>query len=554
MASTEAAARELAAGRDAMAAGAWEDARAAFERAAQSGAGAAAYEGLANTCGMLVDGDASIAARERAYALYREAGDEISAARAAVWLAVDSLDFRYETAVARGWMQRAERLLEGTPPTFELGLMRTFAGHLALMAEHDLATALACAAEGREIARTTGSPDLEVLSLGLEGLARVSEGDVRFGMRLLDESTAAALGGDVKNLVAVGQSCCYLIHACERVRDFERAGEWCGRVREFCERWRYVSMFTVCRTQYASVLMHRGEYADAEAVLLPAIEELRRNRPAAIAPAIARLAELRRRQGRRDDAARLFESVRTHGMAVLGRGELALDEGDARSALELAEQALRRVPPALRSERVSGLDLLARAAAKLGEEERAVAAAVELGEIAGVIGTEPLQALALRARGIALALREPDEARKALEDAADLLERVSMPYEAATAQLALAELLARTGRADTARGASAHAAALLARLRSGPVDGSGDPWGATSAASRAAPAAESRLTERERDVLRLVAAGLADKEIAAKLSLSPHTIHRHVANILTKLDLPSRAAAVAQAAKLGMLE
>lgn len=546
---------DLAAGRAALADGAWMRARECFARAIEIGSDPAAHDGYATACSMLADGDGAMAARERAYALYRERGEPVAAARMAFWLALDALDFRYESAVATGWMRRAGRLLEDAPRSVERGLVRVLEGHLAFMADNDLATALERAAEGRALARALSSPDLEVLSLGLEGLARVSQGEVRDGMRLLDEATVGALGGDVKELMAVGQSCCYLIHACERVRDFERAGQWCGKVREFCERWHYTTMFTVCRTQYASVLMHRGEWPAAEAELLAAIAELRENRPAAVAPGVVRLAELRRRQGRREEAAQLFESVRTHRLAVLGRGELALDQGHARDACDLAEQALRRVPAALRTERVSALDLLARAAATLGDEGRADTAAAELEEIAGVIDTDPVRAFALRARGLALANREPARARQALEDAADLLERASMPFEAAHAQLALARVLASEGRTGAARAASEHAAAIFRRLGAAIERGStaedaiSTPARGVSDATASAP-----LTAREREVLQLVAAGLADKEIADRLGLSPHTIHRHVSNILTKLDLPSRSAAVAHAARLGLLD
>ncbi len=54
-------------------------------------------------------------------------------------------------------------------------------------------------------------------------------------------------------------------------------------------------------------------------------------------------------------------------------------------------------------------------------------------------------------------------------------------------------------------------------------------------------------------MLRLVAQGLSDREIAERLVLSPHTVHRHVANVRTKLRLPSRAAAAAYAARNGLL-
>jgi DNA-binding NarL/FixJ family response regulator len=60
------------------------------------------------------------------------------------------------------------------------------------------------------------------------------------------------------------------------------------------------------------------------------------------------------------------------------------------------------------------------------------------------------------------------------------------------------------------------------------------------------------LTTREREVLALVARGFSDAGIAEQLVLSPHTVHRHVANIRTKLNLPSRAAAAALAVRAGL--
>src|SRR6185295_4357507 len=143
-----------------------------------------------------------------------ERGERPAAARMANWLALDSLDYRNEMAVASGWLGRAARLLEGAGPTPEMGFLVLIRGHLALMADNDPRRARAASAEGLEIARVSGSSDVEILSLALGGLARVSEGEVTEGMKLLDESTAAALGGEVKDLNAVGVSCCYMIHAC----------------------------------------------------------------------------------------------------------------------------------------------------------------------------------------------------------------------------------------------------------------------------------------------------------------------------------------------------
>ena len=84
--------------------------------------------------------------------------------------------------------------------------------------------------------------------------------------------------------------------------------------------------------------------------------------------------------------------------------------------------------------------------------------------------------------------------------------------------------------------------------------GDGRSEGVSGGSSAAAgDASESKLSAREIEVLRLVAEGLSDKEIAERLFLSGHTVHRHISNIRTKLGLPSRAAAVAWVAKSGIL-
>jgi len=72
-------------------------------------------------------------------------------------------------------------------------------------------------------------------------------------------------------------------------------------------------------------------------------------------------------------------------------------------------------------------------------------------------------------------------------------------------------------------------------------------------ASGADTGALGELSAREREVLGLVAQGLSDTQIAERLVISPHTVHRHMANVLAKLQLPTRAAAAAAAAHAGLL-
>ena len=149
--------------------------------------------------------------------------------------------------------------------------------------------------------------------------------------------------------------------------------------------------------------------------------------------------------------------------------------------------------------------------------------AAELRALSELAGTALLTALADRAEGIAT------RSRARLEDAIDAFERAQAPYEAAEARLALAELL-------DARGAARERAAARDALRR---LGHGEPL--------------PELTPREREVLVLLTEGLSNREVAERLVVSEHTVHRHVTNILRKLDAPTRAAAAALAARHGLI-
>jgi DNA-binding NarL/FixJ family response regulator len=175
---------------------------------------------------------------------------------------------------------------------------------------------------------------------------------------------------------------------------------------------------------------------------------------------------------------------------------------------------MQRIPPGLRTHRAAALETVVAARTAAGVD--AAEAAAELGEIAEAIGTEPLLASAAQAAG-------------RLDEAVARFDRAGLPYEAANARLALAAELGDTPRARDERAAAERTLRDL---------------GATSGGI---------VTPRELDVLRLVAEGLTDGQIAARLVLSEHTVHRHVANARRKLDAGSRAAAVREATRLGLL-
>jgi ATP/maltotriose-dependent transcriptional regulator MalT len=273
---------------------------------------------------------------------------------------------------------------------------------------------------------------------------------------------------------------------------------------------------------------------------------------------LARLGELRRRQGRLEEAASLFERSGTQPIASLGRAALALVRGDPQSAMELAERHLRRLPARNRTDRAAALELLIRAAAARGHHDGRVRAALdELRNIAGEAQTPPLVGSASLAAGLlALAAGDLDAARRDLEDAVDLFDRSEAPFEAARARVDLASVMERLGRADASLAEVDRAIEALtrldARLELSAAQAVRDRLSATKP-DRSTPRDTHGLTPREVEVLRLISSGFSNQAIAERLCISEHTVHRHVANTLSKLDVPSRSAAVAHAARLGLL-
>jgi DNA-binding CsgD family transcriptional regulator len=291
------------------------------------------------------------------------------------------------------------------------------------------------------------------------------------------------------------------VTACTAVLDFERAAAWCDRIAEFADRHGSRYMLAFCRAEYGEVHLWRGQWNEAEALLEASAEDFAASRPAMVGAPLGVLAELRRRQGRTREAEALLDRLGESGAALLCRARLALDQGEIAVAVQLLE---RRVRQAARLECVPPLDLLARAHIARGALDQATAHVAALRDIEQRVGTTAMRACADRAEGrLALARGERERGRRLLEDAVDGFQACGGAYEAAQTRR---DLVPRPGE----------------------------------------------ITPRERDVLRLVAEGLTNQQIAERLVVSEHTVHRHVTNILRKLDLPSRAAAAAHAVRAGI--
>lgn len=554
----------LGTGQEALAQGNWQEARLAFEAALSQKESPEALEGLGMAAAWLNDTSVMFDARERAYRLYLASNDRRSAARVATALAKDYFRFRGELAIVNGWLQWAHRLLQGFESSPEFGWLAICQAHIAVY-NFDPTPALRFSAQALALGRELGDIDLEMLALAYQGLALVFQGTINEGMRCLDEMTTAIIAGEMTNIDAACTACCCLIYACNQVRDYERAAQWCERLEALTKRWSYQAMFSMCRIYYASLLIGQGVWSKAEIELAAAVRSLAAERPAQAAEGLVYLAELYCRQGRFAEAVALLERAESppfRALAghfyLLGRAALAMEQDDAETAIDLAERFLRAIPAEAQLTRVPALELLIQAWISLGQPAPAEERLAELRAVVAPITTKPMQGSLHFAEGlVAAAAGERGAAKHCFEDALELWAQSGAPVKMAQARIELAGMLAEMGRSEAAEQEAAAAHEALQTI------------GATGMARRAAAllyqlqkaqhssAGEDetllRLTGRQAEVLRLVAQGLSNKEIAAQLFLSEHTVHRHMANILTKLGVSSRAAAAAYAARHNLL-
>jgi LuxR family maltose regulon positive regulatory protein len=542
-------------GQLALSEGRWDDARASFEAALAVEETAEAQEGVAWAAVWTNDGDAAIAAFGHAHRLYLAREERRGAARAAGWLAWCYGSFRAQYAVAAGWGEQARQLLEGLESGPEHAWLAAFGGMTALRSG-DTAAALELAREAVGVGRSLRRPDLEAMGLALEGETLVAEGAFAEGLRLLDGAAAMAIASGSDDFACVTTTCCSMLAACELAADVERASQWCEVTTEYALRYGMRNIFAICRASYAGVLISCGRWEEAETELGRAAREFAEIRPGMPSQATARLGELRRRQGRFAEAAELFAQVEGRRDALLGCAALALARGEAERAGELAERFLRQTPARDRAWRALGLEVVVQALARRSESEAAERAHAELQSIVAAAPNDSLRARA-RVAGGALASARGDlaAARRHFEDAVDLFSGCGLPFEAAHARLDLARALRSSGKAAAARAEAEAARATFAQLGAGHgLEAAArllaglDEVGANGGVAQS----ESGLSARELEVLRLLAEGLTNSEIATRLVISEHTVHRHVTNILRKLGVSSRVAATAYAHRHGL--
>ncbi|MEW6475601.1 MAG: LuxR C-terminal-related transcriptional regulator [Actinomycetota bacterium] len=537
----------LGRGYSALGEGRWRDARAAFDAAlAETETGEARF-GLAAALWWLGENQACVEQCTQAYTLFRRCGDSEEAARCAVWLAITFKSNFANFAAANGWLGRAERLLA----PLDLGPAHGWLWVARAYRMTDLDTAEDLTGRALDVAQTAGDIDLQLVALAQLGHIRVGKGDAQGGFALLDEAMAAALAGERSTLDTVVYTCCDMLNACELADDLERAAQWCKVADNFVATYGCPFLYAECRIYYGSVLTAKGRWEDAERELAVGCRITHGACPGLHAKALTRLAVLRIRQGRLEEADELLDQLGEGADAeadeALAVAALLLARGDAPAATRRLEHRLQQLE-GHRSWLAGALDLLVDAQLANGDLRRAQATAARLRQLASTAGGERWAATAAAADGrVAMALGD-DRAVELLEAARLGWVGLELPFELARTRAELARLLAETQpdvAVDHARralatfeelGAALDADRMAALLRS------------LGVRARTGARGLGSLSAREREVLPLLGAGLSNPEIAGRLHISRKTASHHVSSILTKLGLRNRAEAAAFAA------
>jgi DNA-binding NarL/FixJ family response regulator len=252
---------------------------------------------------------------------------------------------------------------------------------------------------------------------------------------------------------------------------------------------------------------------------------------------------VRRLRGELAAAEKAYQDASRYGFEPQpGLALLWLARGNGDAAAAAIRRAIRETTDSLRRARL--LSACVEIMLAVGEVSEAHGACRELEQISSGRENIALRAIAARARGAVTLAQDGDAgaALVALRHALQVWQELEAPYEAARTRLLVAMSCRALGDEESAELELAAARGVFEQLGAAP-----DQPGLDSLGERPAPADDRGLTARELEVLRLLAAGVTNKEIAAKLVLSERTVHRHVSNIFTKLRVSSRAAATAYA-------
>ncbi|MFE1439677.1 LuxR C-terminal-related transcriptional regulator [Streptomyces sp. NPDC058739] len=496
----------------------------------------------------------SIVARTKAYAGYVATHNGRQAGYCA-WMLFYEHQLAGRTALAAGWLRRARRHLSAEPECVEQCYLVWMEAEAAA-ARGEFDAAMTVARRMQDIARRCGSPDLHAMSVQAQAGVLLDQGRVAEGLDLLDDALCPAMAGELSAFFT-GWIYCLGLQRCMACADLERAAEWTDAAMRWCAAMPAENNFRgLCRVHRVEVLELRGLWPRALEEAVRTCEELLPYERGAAAETFCLIGDIQRRRG--DTAAAETAYRRAHELGrdpQPGLALLRLAQGRAEAAVTGLRLALAAEGD--RGDRLAHCRLLAARAEislALDRVEEARTAAAELEDLAADwrvrrrSSTTPLDAAAASASGaVAYAEHDAERAVLLLRRALSLWLALDVPYEEAQVRMTLAAAHRAAGDEEGAR--------LELRAARGVFDRLGAvPDARRAAALLAGPGAREpgALTERETEVLRLVAAGRTNRAVAAELVISEHTVARHLNNIFAKLDVSSRAAATAYAFRHGL--
>ncbi len=478
----------------------------------------------------------------RAYQGYIRNGNPPRAARCAFWLAYTLLT-RGEYAQGGGWLARAHRLLdEGQHDCVERGYLLVPIA-LQALSEGDATKANATFEQVAEIAERFGDADLIALSRLGRGRALVTLGNVTDGMALLDEAMLSVTAGEISPIPS-GIVYCAVIIVCNETFDLRRAQEWTGALSRWCESQPDLAPFRgQCLVHRSEIIQRRGAWNEALAEVQLACERLSQPQgQAALGMAFYQKGELHRLRGDFSEAEESYVQASECGHTTQpGMALLRLTQGQVEAAAVSIGLAMEET-----QDRITRSKLLAanvEIALSTDDIQAARIGADDLSDIAAGVDAPLLRAASAFASGsVLLAEGEARAALTALRGAWAICQELVTPYEAARIRILIGLAFRELGDQDTAEMEIDAACRVFRDLGAVPDLARAE---ALSVISKDKPF--GGLTPREVQVIRLLAQGSTNRDIAGELVISEKTVARHVNNIYTKLELSSRSAATAYA-------
>ncbi|PVG81257.1 helix-turn-helix transcriptional regulator [Nocardioides gansuensis] len=490
--------------------------------------------------------DDAVGALQRAFVRLEEQGDLRLAVRCAFRLAMTTATHG-EPALSAGWASRAvglvEQVGEDVPERGWVAFLRMFRA-LGMGA---YAEAAACADEATAAGRRHKDADLLTLGMCSQGRLALYAGRVAEGLALLDEAMVRVIAGEASPVIA-GHVYCTAIEGVQEISDFARMAEWTSALERWCEAQPGLLTFTgQCAVHRGQLMKLRGEWGSALDELEHASRRyLEVGAPDAVGLAACEAGDVLRLRGEWDLADAAYQRAADHGFDPQpGLALLWVARGQGKAAAAAVDRLLGEPSgPVQRCRRLPGAVEVLVANADL---ERARGATLELASLATMFGSASLEAMAAQASGLVeLASGDAAGALPYLRKAEQLWARAGSPYGRARVRMLGGRALALLGDAESARRELEAARAVFRQLGATPD--------ADEASRLLAPAdLPAGLSPREVEVLRLVATGRSNSQIAADLVLSEKTVARHLSNIFSKLDVGSRTAATAYAFEHGLV-